>query len=222
MVLGEIIEKFKSLFIAGGIATGVAAGAIGGYHYYPVENTQEDLGDPSKFRYSPTSSIKGIFIHHVAGDMTPREIDDMHQDMFNSGGISYTNFFDNGRTYYTSPWDLKKAQASKMNTVSRGLVFNGNYEVEEPSEEDLAQFEIQLFSILRVFPHIEWVRPHNLNIYSKTLCPGKYLEEELRKRVLFFESRAEIDQWLRKMEMRLLNPCMDERLEDIFIDGEPC
>ena len=214
-------QPFRQTALYLGMGAAVVGGTFAGYKYNDVQNTQEQLGDKSKFRYSSTAKIKGIYIHHIAGDMTPQEVDVFHNKKFNGGGISYQLYFDDGTTQYVSPWDVLKAQAASQNTISRGFVFNGNYMTDKVEHRDVQQFEIMLYATLKVFPHIEWVRFHGDSPYSNTDCPGTNLRKALKDYT--FESRGAMQKWLEKMDRRLLNPCMDARIfQPGFIDGEPC
>jgi len=212
------MNYIKNILAALGIGAASVVGTATYFEYNDVQNTQEQLGDKLKFRYSETAKIEGIYIHHIAGDMTPKQVDDFHKKKFNGGGISYQLYFDDGTTQYVSPWDVLKSQASKQNTISRGFVFNGNYMKDTPDPRDVQQFQIMLYSTLKCFPHIKWVRPHNKNTYSATDCPGIKLEKELTP--YFFKTREEMQPWLEKMDKRLMNSCNDS--EEAFIDGDPC
>ena len=216
--------KIQDILIWLGIGVGGGTAATVVYHdYQDTENYTIELGDQTKWTWNPMWKWNTIWVHHIAGTSTPEAVDALHAEKFSSsGGIGYSWWGEkDGRLLHTSTPDIRKAHTRNQNSSGRAYVFNGNFEVEYPSDAALDKFEVWLFSALVQNPQITRVDYHGNNPHSNTACPGKNLTTALKARGLFFNSREEMQPWLAKMENRILNTCLDGEAPG-FIDGEPC
>ena len=127
------------------------------------------------------ASTKYIILHHRAGNGDAASIHKQHLNLGYSG-IGY-NFYvrKDGRIYAGRPIDCCGAHTTNFNSVSVGICFEGNFELE--SNMQSAQFlsGAELLKYLKlVYPDAKVVMHRSLN---STACPGKHFPfDELTKK----------------------------------------
>lgn len=228
MVIQDI---FRNVIAALGIgAAGVAVGYTAVEYVDTQDRTEEySVNGTDSYRMSDLSLVNTIFIHHTAGGDLDQAAAYHKADKMHGGkewdGIAYWMGLEDPKNdgdynlVNTRPLDTKGNQASKNNTASRGIVVAGNFMEKEVSQDLIWEIKMLLYATIKLNPRITKVLPHNKNQWSSTSCPGSKLEKALQDEDLFFNDRAEMQGFMKQMENRLRNPCLDEVP---FEDNEPC
>lgn len=223
------MTNFQQILSFLGIGAVAAAAATGGYMYKDTEDRTDDYSKVGveNYIYSPLYEVNTWFLHHTAGGNLTQAYLYQTNGGHSWDGIAYAYGLEDEESpgdYYlvnTRPVDTKGNQASKNNTKSRGMVVEGNFNKEEPTEDLLFEIESWLFATLKLYPKVTSFQPHNKNPWSKTECPGSRLEKAVKDRGLFFTKREDIQWFMEKMEKRLRYEC-DEKVDKYFEDSEPC
>jgi hypothetical protein len=227
------MTNLQHVFAFLGIGAVAAAAATGGYIYRDTEDRTDDYSrvGVENYDYSPLYKVTTMFLHHTAGgDLTQAYLYHTKGQEYGGhawDGIAYMNGWEDVGSpgdYYlvnTRPMDTKGNQASKNNTVSRGVVVAGNFEIEEPTEDLLFEIESWLYATLKLYPKITTFQPHNKNPWSNTACPGSKLEKAVEARGLFFTKREDIQWFMEKMEKRLRYEC-DDKVDKYLRNPGPC
>jgi hypothetical protein len=228
------MTTFQQILATLGIGAVAAGAATGGYLYRDTEDRTDQYSrvGVENYNYSPLHLVDTWFLHHTAGgDLTQAALyHTVGQEYGGHGwdGIAYAYGFEQNKKlrgdYYlinTRPIDTKGNQASRNNTASRGVVVEGNFNDQPVSEDLIQEIETWLYATLKLYPNVNCFKPHNLNPWSKTECPGSKLEKAIKDKGLFFNDRSEIQWFMEKMDKRLRYNC-DEKIDRYFENGEPC
>ena len=128
----------------------------------------------TNFNYSGTltkrSSTNYIILHHRAGD---GDVNSIHSQHLGQGyaGIGYHFYVrKDGSVYRGRPINTIGAHCLNYNRVSVGVCFEGNFEQEMPTKEQIKSGIDIVNYLLNIYPHAKVVRHKDL---SETLCPGK-------------------------------------------------
>ena len=130
--------------------------------------------------------IDAIVVHHTAGrhtSLTWEEIRKYHMEVRGFSDIAYHYgivndsklLSDGGWTWRTGrPVELPGAHAKGFNAFSIGVVFEGNYSVDELPADALTMGVVWITSLLRRWKlPVSRVFPHRAVGTTKTECPGK-------------------------------------------------
>lgn len=221
-------ETFRNIILALGIGGGAGYTVA---EYVDTEDRTEEysVNGTDSYRNSDISRVDTWYLHHTAqGDLDQAAA--YHKAPKDQGGkewdgIAYVFGLEdpNGDGEYnlinTRPIDTKGNQAARNNTDSRGLVVEGNFNEEEVSEDLIWEIKTWLYATLKLYPRVNEFSKHGDNQWSNTDCPGSKLVKAMEKENLFFKDRSEIQWFMKQMENRLRNPCLDEVP---FEDTEGC
>ena len=134
---------------------------------------------PTK-RYALRSSkfLRGIVIHHSAGRGTPQQVARYHVEKLGWPGIGYHYMIGSGGTIYkVNNVSTLSYHCAGSNKVSIGVCLIGNFEIEEPTKEQLTALH-ELVTILRNSTQNKlWVKGHRE--LTATDCPGHHLFAKL-------------------------------------------
>lgn len=118
-----------------------------------------------------------IVIHHTASapDIT---VDDIHRMHIGNGwsGIGYhLVVYPNGSVHQGRPLDAMGAQCEGYNNRSIGVNLTGNFEIEQPTQEQVDSLVLLLSDLMRQYNiPPEQVTGHN--VWNATACPGANLD----------------------------------------------
>lgn len=202
--------KSLSSYISSAVIA-IVIGVGGGYAAYQYMDTVDKSKvykiNPELQRDRDLKDIEGIFTHSTESSTLTRAAQHhmASKEVGGNGwdGVGYSYGDEDCKLVLMRHLDDKGNQASRNNTKTVGFAFSGFHENKRPSECRLDNFEVWMFSMLTLFPNIQWHKPHNKNPYSNTKCPS-LVEEALRERGLYFDSREEILPWMEKMRAKLL------------------
>ena len=128
----------------------------------------------TNFNYSGTltkrSSTNYIVLHHRAGN---GDVNSIHSQHLGQGyaGIGYHFYVrKDGSVYRGRPVNTIGAHCLNYNRVSVGVCFEGNFEQEMPTKEQIKSGIDIVNYLLNLYPKAKVVRHKDL---SETLCPGK-------------------------------------------------
>ena len=126
------------------------------------------------FKYNGTltkrSSTNYIVLHHRAGD---GDVNSIHSQHLGQGyaGIGYHFYVrKDGSVYRGRPVNTIGAHCLNYNSISVGVCFEGNFEQEIPTKEQIKSGIDIVNYLLNLYPQAKVVRHKDL---SETLCPGK-------------------------------------------------
>lgn len=112
-----------------------------------------------------------IILHHAAGNLSP---DDIHKIHLGNGwaGIGYHFYVrKDGTIYRGRPIESTGAHVSNYNSQCLGICFEGNFEKEQMSTEQLNAGKELIAYLKGVYPNALVRRHKDLNA---TACPGRY------------------------------------------------
>lgn len=116
------------------------------------------------------SDTKYIILHHRAGNGDVESIHSQHI-MQGYSGIGYHFYVrKNGEIYSGRPLKMQGAHCLGQNKFSVGVCFEGNFEQEKPTKEQIKSGVDIVNYLLNIYPQAKVVRHKDL---CKTLCPGK-------------------------------------------------
>lgn len=142
----------------------------------PKENTYE-LRDKSQ--------ITTIVIHHTASDESdPEKVAIVGIERFGYGHSYHYEIDSLGNIYQTNWLSNITAHCKENNSVSIGVVLDGNFESQNPTEQQVISL-IELCKFLKItIPTITEIEGHNY-YNRKTDCPGKNLNLNEIKQYIF-------------------------------------
>lgn len=130
----------------------------------------------NQIAYRPLTAIDTIVIHHTAGNKN-ETVQSVHRAHLNQGwaGIGYHYFIDaDGKIFKGRNNDMVGSHCYAHNTNSLGVCLAGNFEIENPTEEQVRSLK-ELVELLRSsYPNIRTVQGHCH--YNATACPGSHLK----------------------------------------------
>ena len=146
-------------------------------------------------KLSLRSETKYIILHHtkVEGRHDVREIHQWHLNRETNSkkwaGIAYHYSVDkDGKIFVGRPRNTIGAHTLDYNSVSVGVCFEGDFNVEKMSEEQL-EASVMLISVLSLGYHNATIRGHK-DFNSKETCPGvKFPMKELLHRIQIQKKR---------------------------------
>ena len=124
--------------------------------------------------------LEYIVIHHTAStrDMTVQEIHQLHLNQGeNWKGIGYHFYIDKqGVIWRGRPEEMSGSHALDYNSVSIGICLSGNFEIEQPTDNQLKSLSELLQHLKQKYGNVQVVGHRDLNA---TACPGKNLYSKL-------------------------------------------
>lgn len=124
--------------------------------------------------------LEYIVIHHTAStrDMTVQEIHQLHLNQGeNWKGIGYHFYIDKqGVIWRGRPEEMSGSHALDYNSVSIGICLSGNFETEQPTDNQLKSLSELLQYLKQKYGNVQVVGHRDLNA---TACPGKNLYSRL-------------------------------------------
>lgn len=124
--------------------------------------------------------LEYIVIHHTAStrDMTVQEIHQLHLNQGeNWKGIGYHFYIDKqGVIWRGRPEEMSGSHALDYNFVSLGICLSGNFETEQPTDNQLKKLSELLQYLKNKYGNVQVVGHRDLNA---TACPGKNLYSKL-------------------------------------------
>jgi len=134
----------------------------------------------------PKYKIKGVIVHHSAGDWTFDQVNNHHKDIWGAKSslgyyVGYHKVIDLDGTLHIARRDGEEGAHAVggiphyYNRYYVGICLQGNFEEREPTGEQLRVLEKELDKYRRVGLEILMHRQ-----VSATLCPGKHLIEWLQ------------------------------------------
>jgi hypothetical protein len=124
-----------------------------------------------------TEVLHTIVVHHSALPLSdgPLEIQRLHQEEKGFADVGYQFLIDeNGRLYEGRALNVRGAHTFGQNYGSVGICLIGNFEVIQPSPEQLIMLRSLLACLVGQFPRITRMAGHR-DFNSGTLCPGANL-----------------------------------------------
>lgn len=118
-----------------------------------------------------------IVIHHRGGNGTPSGI---HYQHLKQGwaGIGYHYYIrKTGEVYTGRPQWAIGAHCVGYNSHSFGICLEGNFEIEEPTDIQLANLKELCKYLKKLFPTIKTIKGHR--DFMPTACPGKNLYKHI-------------------------------------------
>ena len=135
---------------------------------------------------TPRPKTEYLMFHHAAGDATAQAVHNYHKSL-GWPGIAYHYYVrKNGQIFYGRPeyavGNHCSAGVPANNSNSIAICFEGNFEIDKMSPEQLEAGQWLTKNIMARYPGIKLTK-HNSN--SATLCPGKnYPLNEMRDAVI--------------------------------------
>ena len=121
-----------------------------------------------------------IVIHHTASrpDLTVEDIHAMHLGNRWSGIGYHLVIYPDGSVHQGRPLDAMGAHCEGYNNRSIGVNLTGNFEIEQPTQEQVDALVLLLSDLMRQYNiPPEQVTGHNA--WNATACPGRNLDEIL-------------------------------------------
>ena len=118
-----------------------------------------------------------IVIHHTASrpDITVDEIHQMHLNNKWAGIGYHLVIYPDGSVHQGRPLDTMGAQCEGYNNRSIGVNLTGNFEMEQPTQEQVDALVLLLSDLMRQYNiPPEQVTGHN--VWNQTACPGRNLD----------------------------------------------
>lgn len=142
----------------------------------------QDVGLKFKYALTPLKKVQKVIVHHPAHPTW--DINDIHKSHQAKGwnGIGYNYFVTKNGTIQVGRGHNEGAhcKGNSMNDKSLGVSFQGNFEIQVPTEE---QYRAGAQLIAKLLQQegldINDVDPHKK--YDATVCPGKYFDMEKLK-----------------------------------------
>ena len=129
---------------------------------------------------TPRSKVlEYIIIHHTASTAkeTVEQIHNFHINNNGWAGIGYHFYIrKDGTIYRGRPEEYVGAHCENYNSVSLGICLEGNFEIEQPTNEQLKSLSELLQHLKQKYGNVQVVGHRNLNA---TACPGKNLYSKL-------------------------------------------
>lgn len=120
---------------------------------------------------SDRSKTTRLVYHHVAGNMTPQAIHNLHKNTNGWSGIGYHFVIDkDGKIYRGRPISKIGAHATGYNSDSVGVCFNGNFETEQMTAAQIQSGKELTTYLLGLYPTITLIQRHR--DIGSTACPG--------------------------------------------------
>ena len=119
---------------------------------------------------SPRTGTNYIVLHHRAGDGAVNSIHSQHLGQGYAGIVYHFYVRKDGSVYRGRPVNTIGAHCLNYNRVSVGVCFEGNFEQEKPTKEQIKSGIDIVNYLLNLYPQAKVVRHKDL---SETLCPGK-------------------------------------------------
>jgi hypothetical protein len=171
-----------------------------------------------------------IVLHHIAGNTaTIQQINQWHLNNGWSGGCGYNLYVrKDGTIYEGRPHNIIGAQVANKNSISVGIAFEGNYDV----ETNMSQAQIKAGA--EAIKHLKSIYPNAQVVQHKyfggSACAGrnfpfdKLIEESLKQNDYGFNAEQLIknimdnpNMWL---ELRRNTPYFDTFIEKIYNAGK--
>ena len=118
-----------------------------------------------------------IVIHHTASrpDITVEDIHQLHIDNDWAGIGYHLVIYPDGSVHQGRPLDTMGAQCEGYNNRSIGVNLTGNFEMEQPTQEQVDALVLLLSDLMRQYNiPPEQVTGHN--VWNQTACPGRNLD----------------------------------------------
>ena len=129
---------------------------------------------------TPRSKVlEYIVIHHTASTAkeTVEQIHNFHKNNNGWAGIGYHFYIrKNGTIYRGRPEEYIGAHCENYNSVSLGICCEGNFEIEQPTNEQLKSLSELIQYLKKKYGNVQVVGHRDLNA---TACPGKNLYSKL-------------------------------------------
>lgn len=136
-----------------------------------------DAGLVFTFPAGQRSGTWELILHHSAGSGSVEAIHAYHQNVNGWDGIGYHYYIrKDGTIWRGRPEDAVGAHTYGHNYTSIGVCFEGNFDTETMSPEQLAAGRELIADIVRRYPDIE-ISGHR--DYDTTACPGANFPAEL-------------------------------------------
>jgi N-acetyl-anhydromuramyl-L-alanine amidase AmpD len=152
-----------------------------------IVNVIVDLPKSKQYTSRDKSTITAIVIHHTASDNSnPLNVAKVGIERFGYGHSYHYEIDTSGIIYQTNWISSITAHCKENNSVSIGIVLDGNFEKQIPTNKQLESL-IELCKYLKVcIPSITEINGHNF--YNKlTSCPGRNLNVNEIKKYVFDE-----------------------------------
>ena len=118
-----------------------------------------------------------IVVHHTASrpDITVEDIHKLHIDNDWAGIGYHLVIYPDGSVHQGRPLDTMGAQCEGYNNRSIGVNLTGNFEIEQPTQEQVDALVLLLSDLMRQYNiPPEQVTGHNA--WNQTACPGRNLD----------------------------------------------
>ena len=139
----------------------------------------QDAGLEFRFPAGKRALTSAVILHHAAANCSVQAMHGYHRDVNGWDGIGYHYYVrKDGSVWRGRPEDTIGAHTIGYNYSSIGICFEGNFERETMSAEQLAAGRELLADILSRYPGIE-ISGHRDK--DATVCPGKNFPQELLK-----------------------------------------
>ena len=152
-----------------------------------------------------------IVIHHTAtSNATVDSIHRHHKDTNGWSGFGYHAFIDKrGNVYGGRPFGTQGAHCLGYNHNSIGVCFEGNFEVENMTKEQIEKGIELLKHLITLYPEARITRHKDLN--KGNLCPGKNFVDDII--IKAYEPKKEIEP--PKVELPTVEPeIKDKELDE--------
>lgn len=123
--------------------------------------------------------LEYIVIHHTASTAkeTVEQIHNFHKNNNGWAGIGYHFYIrKDGTIYRGRPEEYIGAHCENYNSVSLGICCEGNFEIEQPTDNQLKSLSELLQHLKQKYGNVQVVGHRDLNA---TACPGKNLYSKL-------------------------------------------
>ena len=160
-------------------------------YYKDLKHNYLDIKDDLKIKrisYSWRKTLKGknnpkviVFHHADSKSLSPEEINEIHKEK-GWDGIGYHYYIrEDGTIYSGRPEECIGSHVYGDNKDSLGICLEGNFEEEEPTEEEIESLvNLSVYLILKY--NIPTCKKHS-DLYN-TLCPGRLFPmDEIEKRI---------------------------------------
>ena len=157
-----------------------------------IKDIIDDLPSNGNFRTRKLKAINTVVIHHSdspIGKFSPVDFANWEMNgKMRAPRICYHYCIEmDGTVYQTNHLDSITWHAGNWNYCSIGIVLNGDFEEDEPSQEQLNSLRILNYYLQEKFNHKLTVYGHQE--VNATLCPGKNLMKLKDKWVYAVHSR---------------------------------
>lgn len=139
------------------------------------------------------NGVSRITVHHEGSekpnnDATPaqvaatlRLIQSQHRKRMGAGDIGYHFIIDRtGTIWQGRDWQYQGAHASGQNPHNLGVMLLGNFEIQQPTAQQLAALHSLSASLVRKYGLNPATDIFGHSDFSNTKCPGKYLKPQVQ------------------------------------------